>query len=157
MEWLPPVFNFLVVVFILVYFGRKPMAAFLVTRSETVANDIQTAEAESQRAMERLEVSQRNWDNSRAHATQQMEEAKSAMARLRESTLKSAHEEAARVKKESRLVGQSEASRAKSLLQKEVVEKSVRMAESYLTGHLSDKDRQKLVSEYVEIVGNGAT
>lgn len=157
METLPAIVNFLAVVFILVYFGRKPMAAFLATRSETVSADIRAAEAESKVARERLEKSQRNWDSSAAHAKQQMEEAKAAMVRYRDNSLKSAATEAERVKRESRLVGASETSRAKTLLQREVVEKSVRMAEAYLTGHLTDKDRTKLVTEYVEIVGNGAT
>ena len=149
---IPAIVNFLAVVFILWYFGRKPLAAFLVERSETIAASIREAEKQSAEAEKVLGEWQRNWESSEAHAKTQLEEAKVALVRYRETALVSAKSEAERVKKESRLVGQSEISKAKAQLQKEVVEKSVQMAQAYLAGHLSDKDKQNLVTEYVEIV-----
>jgi len=155
MELAPAIVNFSAVVFILWYFGRKPTMTFLATRSDTVANTIREAEAQYRESEKSLKEWQRNRDASEAHAKTQFEEAKAAMVRQRESALAAAKTEAERVKRESRLVGQSELAKAKELLQREVVLKSVQVAQGYLAGHLSDKDRQKLVSEYVEILGNG--
>ncbi len=153
---LAPIFNFLVVVFILWYFGRGPIGEFLVTRSKTVESAIGDAEAASRSASAELVEWKKSWESSEAHVKAQLDEAKVAMERLRETTLKAAKVEADRIRKESELVGKSEVMKAKESLRREVAEKSVKLAEAYLAGHLGDKDQQKLVSEYVEIVGNGS-
>lgn len=157
MEFLAPTLNFLVVAFILGYFGRKPMMAFLANRSDTFSGTLKEAETRHSEAEKALRTWETSTRDAEAHAKAQLEDAKSALKRQRESALVRAKSEAERVTKESRLVGQSEAVKAKDALQREVAAKSVQLAETYLTGHLTDKDRQKLVGEYVEILGNGAT
>lgn len=152
---LAPIVNFLAVVAILYFAGRKPFMAFLDTRSTTVGNSIVDAEIASKKAGEELAQWKSSWASSEAHAKAQKEEAAAAMARLKDTVLASAKVEATRIGKESSLVGQSEVTRARVSLQREVAEKSVKLAEAYLSSHLGEKDQQKLVSEYVEIVGNG--
>jgi len=152
---LAPTVNFLAVVAILYFAGKKPFGAFLATRSDTVATSITDAEIASKSAGEELAQWKNSWSSSEAHAKAQKEEAAAAMARLKDTVLASAKVEATRIGKESSLVGQSEVVKARTSLQREVAEKSVKLAEAYLSSHLGEKDQQKLVTEYVEIVGNG--
>jgi len=152
---LAPILNFLVVVFIFWFFGRKPFGAFLVSRSQGVENSILDAEAASKTAGADLAQWKNSWSSSEAHAKQQLDEAKVAMTKLSESSKRFAATESERIKKEATLVSQSEVIKARVSLQREVAEKSVKLAEAYLSGHLAEKDQNNLVTEYVEIVGNG--
>lgn len=157
MEFLAATLNFLVVVLILGYFGRKPMKTFLANRSETFSTVLLAAETQFTESQKRLKTWETNTRDAEAHAKAQLDDAKVAIKRQREAALVTAKSEAERVTKESRLVGRSETARAKEALQREIATQSVRLAEAYLVGHLTDNDRQKLVGEYVEILGNGAT
>jgi len=152
---LASIFNFALVLFIFWYFGRRPIASFLLDRSEIVATALKDAEEQSKSAGALLELWTKNWRASESHAKQQFEEAKAAVVRIRESTLASAHAEAERVRRETELVGKTEVSRIKKHLRQELVERSVRMARAYLEGNLTEKDKHKLVAEYVERVSDG--
>lgn len=146
------IFNFGLVVFILWFFGRKSIAAFLVARAEAVSTAMTEAERQSKESGALLSEWETNSRSREAHAKAQFEEAKAAIARSREIALVAAGTEAERVKNEAALVGKSETSRVKETLRRELVDRSVTMAHAYLEGNLSEKDRQKLVTEYVEKV-----
>jgi F-type H+-transporting ATPase subunit b len=147
--------NFLLVVFILWYFGRKPTAEFFAHRRTAIESAIGEAETLYFEAEKTLNTWETKWKQCEAQAKALFDEAKGTLARHREKTLGAANEEAARLAKESQLLGKGEVLRARRLLQQELAERSISMAEKFMEKQLDDRDRHKLVSEYVEIVGNG--
>jgi len=149
------IFNFAVVVLILWYFGRKPVGVFLVARSEAVAKAIVEAEQLSREMSASLEKWERDWKASEAHAKQHLEEARTAMLRHRESVLAAARADAERLRREGGMQGKSEIVKAKASLRRQLVDRSIKMAQTFLEGQLSEKDRQKLVGEYLERVASG--
>lgn len=153
--YLPTLFNFAALVVILFFALRKPAKNFLIGRSENIAKSINEAEHLATDASAELSKWENNIKASEAYSVKSMEEAKAQIQRLRETTLARARTEATRIQKEGELVGQSERTRAKAILESEIVEKSLYFAKQYLATHVREEDRHKLVSEFVETVGNG--
>jgi F-type H+-transporting ATPase subunit b len=152
---LPVLVNFIALVAILVWATRKPAAHFLITRSDTIAASISEAERMASEASRELSKWETSWRSCEAHSKTMFDEAKVQLQKFRESALSRARNEAVRIRKEGELVGQSERVKAKATLEREIVEKSIFFAGQYLGTHLREDDRHKLVSDYVEIVGNG--
>lgn len=150
------ILNFSVVVFIFVFFGRKPFAKFLVSRSETMRSSIQEAEKLVGEARQELSVWEKNWSDANAHAKQNQIDSENSLKRFKEKTLAEAKHEAERIKKEAELMSSGEVVKAKRALQHEAIERSVELAELYLGEHLPSQDKHKLVTEFVELVGHGA-
>lgn len=153
---LAPIVNFLVVVFILVYFGRKPLVAFFATRSETVSASMKEAEVFSRQALADYSKWQKSFQDKDAHIRQMEEDSKSMVAKLKERTEVHAKNESERIKKDATLMATSETQKASEKLQNEVVAGSLEIAEKYLAQHMPATDRAKLVEQYVELVRNGS-
>jgi len=149
------IFNFLVVVGILWYYGRKPTLEFFANRRNTIESAIRGAENQYAQAESALKVWEQKWSNSQTEANQLRSDAKERAEIFRKRTLESANLEAERIEKDAQLLGKGEVLRAKRTLQREVAERSIRMAEKFLEGHLDERDRHKLVADYMEIVGHG--
>lgn len=155
-EILPVVVNFLAVVGVLFFATRKSAAAFLVTRREQVGGQILEAEKLWKEADADLRHWEGEWKSSEAHAKQLLDEARASSEHLKKTSLEKAATEASRIQREGELLGQTELARAKRSLQREVAERSIRAASQYLSGHVAEEDRSKLLNEYVEIVGHGS-
>lgn len=154
-EILSTVINFAVVVFILWHFGRKPIGEFFQTRSKeigTFVTEARTVSAEARKSLQTWEDKNRNAPDEIAR---QLEDARQAMAKYRETTLAKAHGEAKRIGEEAALMNKSEAARAKRSLRKQVALESIEQARAFLTGHVDKKDSKNLLNEYLERVANG--
>lgn len=149
------VLNFSIVLFIFIFFGRKPFAKFLLTRSEALKTSIDQSEKSVEQARKELLVWEQNWSEAQGHAKQNHIDCENSMKRLREKTLADAKHEAERISKEAELMSSGEILKAKRELQKDAIKRSVELAELYLGEHLSGQDKHKLVTEFVELVGHG--
>ncbi len=153
---LAPLVNFAVVVFILVYFGRKPFVEFFASRSVSVSAAMTEAESYSRESMAEFSKWKKSASEKDMHVKQMEEDAKASIARLKERTLEHASLEAARIKKDAEMMAKSESLKASEQLQREVVAGSLEVAEKYLSQSLPPKDKAKLVEQYVELVSNGS-
>ena len=150
------ILNFAVVVFVLTYFGRKPFAQFLISRSESLKSSIGEAEKFAKEAQVELSKWEANWKSAESHAKKNEMDAKESLKKFQERTLADARHEAERIKKDAALMGDSETSKAKRALQTEVARHSVELAQLHLGEHLAAAEKHKMVSEFVELVGHGA-
>ena len=148
-------FNFGLLVVILFWFGRKPLKAFLASRSELIATTLEEATNLSEEALRKKNEWEQKWNHANSDVKQQLEEARAALRRYRETAIAAAQVEADRVETESKLAGVGEVAKARSRLESEILQRSVDLAESHLRNNLADKDKSRLVSEYVESVSHG--
>ena len=151
-EIIAPLVNFAIVVFILWKFGKEPVLEFLRTRSKNIETAIKDAEAQFADAKKQLSEAEANSAAAHSQVKQYHSEAAASMERFREQALVAAKQEAARIRRESQLVVQSEVAKANAALGREIAQKSVFMAAKYLQTHLGEKEKHKLVSDYVEII-----
>ncbi len=151
----PVIFNFACVVAILVYFGRKPFAQFFQDRSARVSQAVTDAAA----AKAAADADLTRW------TTAAMEETKirstgeaaahTAMDRYREKTLSAARQEAERAVGDGGRLAQFEQEAARRRLRTELAAKSLELSAEYFRDSLDKKERHKLVSDFVESIGNG--
>lgn len=152
---LPQVVNFAVMVGVLGFFGRKPFQTYLGARSEDIKKLIDEAEKEAKEVTALFTSAKENVTNQEAHAKKLREDAQATLARHTERTLLAAKNEGTRIVKDGELLGQGELLKKKDALLKEIGEKSIALAEKYLGDQLEPKDKEKLVGEYISMVGNG--
>lgn len=150
------VLNFSVVVFVFVFFGRKPFGNFLMTRSQSLKTEIEEAEKVVSEARAELATWENNWSQATAHAQKNQQDSENSLKRFKEKTIAQANHEAERIKKEAELMSSGESVKARRTLEREAIESSVELAELYLGEHLPVQDKHKLVTEFVELVNNGA-
>ncbi len=151
----PVLFNFACVLGILVYFGRKPFAAFLADRSLRVERAVADAAA----AKEKADVDLAKWtaaalQESKLRSTGE-EAAKAAMERYREKTLSSARQEAERIVGDGGRLAQFEQDAARRRLRSELASRSLELSAEYFRESLDDKERHQLVADFTESFGHG--
>ena len=112
-EIIAPIVNFLVVVFVLWYYGRKPISDYLATRSANIAQQIAEGEKQFSEAEKKLVHWESSWKGAKGLAEEQMSDAKVTATKLREKTLAAAAAESERIAKDAKIVSASEAVRAR--------------------------------------------
>ncbi len=149
--------NFLAVILILWFFGRKPISAFLVTRSEQVKSQIETATESYESAEKELKLWQVNSASGEAHAKQLRVDAKGMVDRFRDEQQRSADNEIERIKRDSALLVENEATKAKKLLEEAIIAETLRDAKDQLKKQVGDKEQTKLLGDYLERVAHVAS
>lgn len=152
---LPQIVNFTVMVGFLAFFGRKPFKTYLAARSEDIKKLIDEAEKESKEVTAVFTTAKENLAHQTEHAKKLREDTQAMLVRHKEKTLLAAQKESARIIKDGELLGQGEFLKKKEALLKEIGEKSISLAEKYLSNQLEPKDKEKLIGEYISMVENG--
>lgn len=155
-DYIAPFVNFAALLLVLWHFGRKPFGEFLASRSEGVAREINEARAEAESAGKLLGKWEGQVAAAQEHARKHEEDVRAQVEAQRARALEAARQQAERVRRDAALLGQNEAAKAREALQREVATRSVMAAERYVKSHLSEKDREQLLNEYLEILGNGS-
>lgn len=152
---LPQIVNFTTMVVFLGWFGKKPLQTFLAARSEEIKKQMDEAEKESKEVSSVFNKAQENVVHQEAHAKKLKEDAQAFLQKHREKTLAAAQAESIRIVKDGELLGVGELNKKREALLSEIGQKSVALAEKYLADQLEEKDKEKLVGEYINLVGHG--
>lgn len=154
-ETLSTILNFVVVVGILWYAGRKPIGEFFATRSKGIATSVNEARSLSSQAKALLN----EWDaksrSAQSEIARQKEDAAQTVAKLKEATTARVKTESKRIADESVLVAAAEQQKAKRALRRGLATESLDQARRYLENHVEGKDSAKLLTDYLEKVAHG--
>lgn len=147
------VVNFIVLMFILVKFGAKPIGAGLAGRQKRVKDEIEELEAKRAAA----EKSYRDFESKLATVEKDIDkivEKAVAQAELEKvKILERAEMAAADIKRQAELAIQKEIMDARRYLKDEVADKATAMAESLIKKNLTPGDQVKIVEDYLAKVG----
>jgi F0F1-type ATP synthase membrane subunit b/b' len=154
LEFIAPIVNFSVVVFVLWYFGRKPCRQFLQARSTQTATAIREAEAEARQSDGLLAAEKAKWNGVEAETRELSRASDERLEVFRQKAKKHAELELERVDKEARLFSETEMGKAQQELVREVARRSVRGAEQYIERNLNESTRQKMIIDTMEILGD---
>jgi F0F1-type ATP synthase membrane subunit b/b' len=127
-EILSTVLNFSVVVFILWYAGRKPIAEFFAGRAHTIGTSVNEARALSSEAKQVLNQWEAKANDAEGEIERQREDAKSTLAKYCEATLTRVNAESRRISEESAAVTAAEMLRAKRALRRLLALETVEQA-----------------------------
>lgn len=152
-DFLYRVFNFAIVVGILVYFLAKPLKKGLSGRRD----EIEKALAEADQVKLAAEAKFAEYDQKLATANAEIVEISAAIKREgeleKEKILSSAREMATKIELEAEKAAALEIANARRELQSEAVRLAVELAEELLKKNFTSEDDTRLIDEYMQKVG----
>jgi F-type H+-transporting ATPase subunit b len=152
-DFLYRVFNFAIVVGVLVYFLSKPLKKGLSGRR----NDIEKALADSEQVKLAAEAKFAEYDQKLASANAEIAEISSAIKREgeleKEKIIASARETAIKIEQDAESAAALEIAKARKELQTEAVRLAVELAEELLKTNFTSEDDTRLIDEYMQKVG----
>ena len=152
-DFLYRIFNFGIVVAILIYFLTKPIKKGLSGRRE----GIEKALAEAQQAKETAEAKFAEYDRKLARATEEIAEISDSIRREGElekiKIIDSAKLMAVKIEQDAEKAAELEVAKARTELQREAVQLAVGIAEDLLNKNFTKDDDTRLIDEYMQKVG----
>ena len=152
-DFLWRVFDFAIVVGILVYFLTKPLKKGLSGRRE----EIQNALSEADRIKQEAEAKFAEYDQKLATANAEIAEISAAIKREgekeKEKIIASAKEMAIKIEQDAEKAAALEIAKARNELQSEAVRLAVELAEELLKKNFTSEDDTRLIDEYMQKVG----
>lgn len=154
----PPVLgaliNLAVVVFVLMRFGRKPIADALVHRKKTIMQDIDAAAALRTDAEKRLKSYEKQLTRIEERRRELQDEYAAQWETERKRILKEAEEKAARLRRDAEFRVAQELKQAQSDLLREAVDGAVSAAEELLKSRVAAADQERLANDYLAGIGD---
>jgi F-type H+-transporting ATPase subunit b len=152
-DFLYRIFNFAIVVAILVYFLTKPIKKGLAGRRE----GIEKALADAKQAKEEAEAKFAEYDRKLARATEEIAEISDSIRREGElekiKIIDSAKKMAVKIEQDAEKAAELEVAKARTELQREAVQLAVGIAEDLLNKNFTKDDDTRLIDEYMQKVG----
>ena len=152
-DFLYRVFNFSIVVAVLVYFLTKPIKKGLAGRRE----EIEKALAEAKRTKEEAEAKFAEYDRKLARATEEIAEISDSIRREGElekiKIIENAKNMAIKIEQDAEKAAELEVAKARTELQREAVQLAVGVAEDLLKKNFTKEDDTRLIDEYMQKVG----
>jgi len=141
--------NTLLLLGVLIYFARKPVLAFLASRRDTIAKNLESSAqllAESERRLA-------EWNQKAANLDQEVSAIRDATRRAaeaeRDRILADARVTAERVRQSASAVAARELRKAQESLRREAADLAIELAAKLLREQVNDGDRKRLVDEFI--------
>ncbi len=144
---------FLVLLALLRKFAFGPVMGIMKQREDHVRNEITAAEQSNAEARKLVEEQKAQLKQSRTEAQELIENAKKLGEDQKNSIIQEARSEALRIKDSAVKEIQQEKDNAVSALREQVASLSVLIASKVIEKELNEQDQQKLISEYVQDLG----
>ncbi len=149
-ELLWQIIDFLVVVIVLVVFGRKPLAQFLATRRKNVAEALE----EAQRLKADAEAKEKEYRGRLERLNDEIDELRKEMIKAgeaeRDRIVADAEAKASRMRKETEFVIDQQMKQLRVDLTREAVEAAITAAQEVLTREAGPADQERLSKLYLE-------
>lgn len=144
------IINFLVMVFLLYYFVRKPLANYLTTRADTIREQVETSRklreeaiAKYEEAKTKLDQLEAELDAMRKHFAEEGEVAKKRM-------VEAAERAAAKLDRNADLLVQQELRGARKRVRDELVSLALQKAEGKLRAELNEAAQTKMITAFID-------
>ena len=152
-DFIMRIINFSILAGLMIYFGRKPLKSFLINRSEEIASALKKAEEMQAAAQEKYNEYKQKLDSLDKEIESIVTDFKADGEKEKDRIIERAKVEGEKIKKQAELTAESEIKKAKAILQNEVAEMAVKLAEDLLTKQIGADDQKKLIQEYLSRIG----
>jgi F-type H+-transporting ATPase subunit b len=144
------IISFVLLLFLLTHFLKKPVRLFLKKRQEGIKNSLEQSAGKKEESRKQFE----NWEGKFDLLRQEVADLHQKISQEGEAERKRiigrAEEEGNRIRQQARVVAEQEVKKARATLRKEMVDLSVELAEKLLKEATQPRDQGRLVREYVE-------
>jgi F-type H+-transporting ATPase subunit b len=142
--------NLLLLIAVLVYFARKPVLDFFNERRSKIQDDLHAAAELRREAEERYAA----WQRKLVDLEEEIERIRAASRERaqseRENIITDANATAERIRSDATAAIDQELRRSRDVLREEAADLAVELAENLLRDHVTDADRERLVTEFIE-------
>ncbi len=144
---------FALLLFLLRKYALDKLIAILKKREDHIANEIDAAEQSNQEAKKLIEEQKQLLKEARGEAQGLIETARKIAEEQKAAIMQTARDEADRLKESAKKEIVQEKDQAVAELRAQVASLSVLVASKVIEKELTDKDQEKLINEYLEVVG----
>ena len=148
-------FNFAILIGVIIYFARKPVQAYLGERRGQIQGDLESAASLLTAAEERHEEIQRKLNELQSEIEALQEVARQRAEEESERILAEAQRSADRIHSDASAAIEQELARAQRELRSEAAGLAVDMAAEILSQQVGEPDRERLLDEFIERVEDG--
>jgi F-type H+-transporting ATPase subunit b len=142
--------NFLILIFILVYFARKPIVNGIKSSIESVRTLLREAEESRQIAEARMKEAEDKLSRVDREMAELLESARKEGEVERERVLAETEAAVEKIRKEMALATEQELSKSKEILQKYAAEAAVELAEKIIRENVSAEDHRRFIADYLD-------
>ncbi len=141
--------NLLILLFIIIRFGRAPISKALRVRAEVISNEIDEASRLHAEAQEMLETYENKLSELDDQVEAMMKQFKEAGEAEKARIIAEGEAEAQRIREDAERTAQSEYMRARARIEGEVIELALTAAQQSITENLNSADHRRLTAEYL--------
>lgn len=142
--------NLLILIGVLVYFARAPIASFLAARRAQIEEGIESAGRELAEAERRLATCEQRAASLEAELDEIRRVVRQQAEGERDRLLAEAHATAERIERDAVTAAEQEVRHARERLRAETVDLAIQIAGETLRGQVTDADRARLVDDFVQ-------
>ena len=149
-----PAINLVILLSALVYFTRKPLRAFFDQRRSKIQGELQSAADQLATA----ETTYAKWQRRMVDLEGELDEIRATSRQRaeaeRERIIEDARATAERIRRDATAVVELELRRAREILREEATQLAIDLAAERLTREVTDADRDRLVDEFIDLIGS---
>ena len=146
MRWV----NFVIIAFVLVKFGRKPIKDFLSNRREKIDQQIKKYEQQKEAATEKIEEANQMLEDSMARFERIKTRIIEDGEKKKQQIIEDARQESMILLAGTRQKIENQIVEARNLIRSEMIESAITMAEQRLPEEITAVDEQKLIDHFME-------
>ncbi|MCP4692374.1 MAG: ATP synthase F0 subunit B [Desulfobacterales bacterium] len=146
MRWL----NFIILVFILVKFGRGPISTFLHGRKDEISKEIKELKREKEQTDQRLVEMRKSLEDSEARLATLKERIISRGEKKKSEIIENARLESRMMMEDAKRKISASMLQAKARFKSDLVDAAMAMALEQLPGAITADDNQRFINEYIE-------
>ena len=149
-DWFWPVINFAVLVFILVFFARKPFAEFFKKRTELIEKSLKEATEAKELAQKTLNEVRERLKNTDSEIGQIIESARKAGEKEKEAIIADGERLKAKILEQAKANIDFELQKAKEKIKSEAAMMALELAEKQIKEKLGQKEQEALIDGYIK-------
>ena len=145
MRWL----NFLIIVFVLVKYGRKPIKDFFSNRRKEIDRQIKKYEQQKEAAVEKIEEGNRLLKNSAVRFEKIKQRIIEDGEKKKQQVIEDARQESMILVQTARQRIENQIIEARNLIRSELIETAIALAEKRLPQEITAADEQRLIDRFM--------
>jgi len=149
-DWFWPVINFAFLVFILVFFARKPFAEYFKNRTELIEKSLKEATEAKELAQKTLKEVRERLNNTGSEIEQIIESARKAGEKEKEAIVADGERLKAKILEQAKANIDFELQKAKEKIKSEAAMMALELAEKQIKEKLGQKEQEALINDYIK-------
>jgi F-type H+-transporting ATPase subunit b len=149
-DWFWPVINFAFLVFILVFFARKPFAEYFKNRTALIEKSLKEATEAKELAQKTLNEVRERLNNTDSEIGQIIESARKAGEKEKEAIVADGERLKAKILEQAKANIDFELQKAKEKIKSEAAMMALELAEKQIKEKLGQKEQEALIDDYIK-------